>query len=156
MANTAISEVSLRERLLSTNDSWAPLLLRLGLGLMLLPHGLQKAFGAFGGNGFDATQEFFTQSLGLPWILGFAAIFTESAGAFLLLLGFGTRIWALGIGILMLVASHYHLANGFFMNWFGNQKGEGIEFHLLSITMAAALFLLGGGRWSVDRRLEQR
>lgn len=156
MANTTISEVSIRERLLSTDDSWAPLLLRLGLGLMMLPHGLQKAFGAFGGAGFAATQEFFTQSLGLPWILGFAAIFTEVVGAVLLLLGLGTRIWALGLGILMLVASYYHLPNGFFMNWFGNQKGEGVEFHLLAIAIAAALVLLGGGRWSVDRRLASK
>lgn len=39
------------------------------------------------------------------------------------------------------------------MNWFGNQKGEGIEFFLLAIAIAASLVVLGGGKWSVDSRL---
>ena len=48
-----------------------------------------------------------------------------------------------------------HLPNGFFMNWFGNQAGEGFEYHLLAIGMAAALMIAGGGKWSVDRFLAE-
>ena len=42
------------------------------------------------------------------------------------------------------------------MNWFGNQEGEGYEYHLLAIAIAAALMIQGGGRWSVDRALASR
>jgi putative oxidoreductase len=48
-----------------------------------------------------------------------------------------------------------HLKNGFFMNWFGNQKGEGIEYHLLAIAIAAALLLRGAGAFSLDRTLSE-
>lgn len=48
-----------------------------------------------------------------------------------------------------------HLPNGFFMNWAGNQKGEGIEYHLLVLAVAAALLLRGAGAFSVDRALSK-
>lgn len=46
--------------------------------------------------------------------------------------------------------------NGFFMNWFGDQTGEGYEYHLLVITIALALIVRGGGSLSVDRLLSRR
>ena len=49
-----------------------------------------------------------------------------------------------------------HLPNGFFMNWVGQQQGEGYEYHLLVIGIAAALLITGGGRWSVDRVVAER
>lgn len=49
-----------------------------------------------------------------------------------------------------------HLPNGFFMNWFGQQQGEGVEYHLLVIGIAAALLVTGGGRWSVDRQIANK
>jgi putative oxidoreductase len=48
-----------------------------------------------------------------------------------------------------------HLPNGFFMNWMGTQKGEGIEFHLLALATAAALLLRGAGAFSLDRALSK-
>jgi putative oxidoreductase len=48
-----------------------------------------------------------------------------------------------------------HLPNGFFMNWMGTQKGEGFEFHLLALAMAAALLLRGAGAFSADRALSK-
>jgi putative oxidoreductase len=48
-----------------------------------------------------------------------------------------------------------HLPNGFFMNWYGNQKGEGFEFHLLAIAIAAALLLRGAGPFSIDRAVSK-
>jgi putative oxidoreductase len=48
-----------------------------------------------------------------------------------------------------------HLPNGFFMNWMGNQKGEGFEYHLLVLAMAAALLLRGAGAFSLDRALSK-
>ena len=83
--------------------------------------------------------------------LAFAAIVTEVLGGVLLIAGFGTRYAALALGGVMVVAATQHWANGFFMNWTGQQKGEGVEFHLLTLGMVAALLILGGGKWSVDR-----
>ncbi|MGC2558553.1 MAG: DoxX family protein, partial [Terriglobales bacterium] len=62
----------------------------------------------------------------------------------------------LGIGVEMIGAIFLvHLPNGFFMNWFGNQKGEGYEYHLLVIAVAAALLLRGAGKFSVDHALSE-
>jgi putative oxidoreductase len=49
-----------------------------------------------------------------------------------------------------------HLPNGFFMNWGGSQKGEGIEFFILAIGIAAALVIQGGGKWAVDSLLANK
>ena len=46
-----------------------------------------------------------------------------------------------------------HVQNGFFMNWFGSQTGEGIEYHLLVIGKGVALMIAGGGKWSLDRTI---
>ena len=50
----------------------------------------------------------------------------------------------------------HHLANGFFMNWFGNQKGEGFEYHILAIGIALALMIKGSGALSLDRLIAGR
>jgi len=45
-----------------------------------------------------------------------------------LIVGFLSRIAAFGIAIDLLAAvAMIHLRNGIFMNWYGNQKGEGYE-----------------------------
>ena len=49
-----------------------------------------------------------------------------------------------------------HLQNGFFMNWFGSQKGEGFEYHLLALGLVAALLIRGGGRGSLDNYFSTR
>jgi putative oxidoreductase len=49
-----------------------------------------------------------------------------------------------------------HFSYGFFMNWFGQRQGEGYEYHLLIIGIAAALLVTGAGRWSVDREIAER
>jgi putative oxidoreductase len=144
---------ALSSRFLATDDSSASLLLRLSLGIMILPHGLQKTFGWFGGYGFEGTMGYLTNTFGAPWIFALLAILAESVGGLMLILGLGTRLAALGVGSVMAVAMTQHWANGFFMNWFGQQKGEGIEFFILAIGIAAALVLLGGGKASIDRQL---
>lgn len=91
---------------------------------------------------------------GLPGFLGWFMIIIEFVGSICLILGFWTRIWAFGmiclfIGIVLTV----HLPYGFFMNWGGNQAGEGYEYHLLVIGMAWALTVGGAGKLSVDRAM---
>jgi putative oxidoreductase len=95
---------------------------------------------------------FFTGTVGIPWLLAFGTIMIEFFAPILLLLGAGTRLAALGLGVVMTTAMlMVHAQHGFFMNWFGTQKGEGIEYFLLIIGMTIALIITGGGRWSVDR-----
>jgi putative oxidoreductase len=43
-----------------------------------------------------------------------------------------------------------HWPHGFFMNWYGNQKGEGFEYHLLVLGIAITLIIVGAGAWSLD------
>ena len=143
--------------LFQTDTSWAGLILRVTLGIVMFPHGAQKLLGWYGGFGFDGTMGFFTQTMGLPWIIAFLVIIGESFGSVALLAGFLTRFTAASLAVIMLGAtSIVHLPNGFFMNWFGKQQGEGYEYHLLVIGIAAALVITGAGRWSIDREIADR
>jgi len=140
-----------------TDDSWTGLILRLTLGIVMFPHGAQKVLGWYGGFGFDGTMGFFTQTLGLPWIIAFLVVIGEFFGSLGLLVGFLTRFSAASIGVIMLGAiTMVHLRNGFFMNWFGKQAGEGYEYHLLVLGISIALTIIGAGRWSVDQQIAQR
>lgn len=142
------------KRLFRTNDDFTALVLRLMLGIVFFPHGMQKLLGWFGGYGFEGTMGFFTGKLGIPAFFAFLAIMAESLGAIGLIVGLGTRVAALVIAVEMAVAAMMlHVQNGFFMNWFGSQKGEGIEYHLLVIGMGIALMIVGGGKWSLDRAI---
>ena len=143
--------------LFQTDDGLAGFILRVTLGLVIFPHGAQKLLGWFGGFGFDGTMGSFTQKMGLPWIIAFLIIIGESFGSLALLAGFLTRFTAASLAVIMLGAiTMVHLPHGFFMNWFGQQQGEGFEYHLLVIGIAAALLITGGGRWSVDRVVAER
>ncbi len=144
-------------KILHTKDDLSITILRLTLGLVMLPHGLQKIFGLFGGYGFNGTMHFFTETMGIPYIFALLAILAESLGAVGLLTGFFTRISAFGVGSTIAVgALMVHIPNGFFMNWFGNQAGEGYEYHILVVGMAITLILAGGGRWSLDALLQRK
>jgi putative oxidoreductase len=145
------------KKLLSTKDDGALTIIRLGLGIVFFPHGMQKLFGWFGGYGFAGTMGFFTNNLHVPALFAVLAILAEGLGSLGLITGLLTRVAAFGITVNMVVAvAMLHFQNGFFMNWFGNQKGEGFEFHLLVIAMGIALMIAGGGKWSVDRALAEK
>lgn len=140
-----------------TNNDFTGTIIRLTLGLVLFPHGAQKVLGWFGGYGFSGTMGFFTGAMHLPWILGLLIIIIEFIGAIALILGLASRIWAISIMVLFLgIIFTSHLDNGFFMNWLGNQKGEGYEYHLLIIGLALALLINGSGKYSLDELLSRR
>ncbi len=142
------------KKIIQTDDDCAALVLRLALGIMMFPHGAQKMLGWFGGGGFSGTMQFFSQNMGMPAVLAFLVIIIEFFGSIGLTVGFLSRIAALGVSVVMLGAVvTVHAANGFFMNWLGNQEGEGFEFHILAIGIAIAVMLKGGGAFSVDRKL---
>jgi putative oxidoreductase len=139
------------QKLFQTQDDIVGLILRLFLGVVFFPHGMQKLFGWFGGYGFSGTLGWFTGTMHVPAIFAICAILAEGLGSLGLISGFFTRVSAFGITMNMIVAIlMVHLQNGFFMNWVGNQKGEGIDFHLLVVGIGVALMIRGGGKWSVD------
>jgi putative oxidoreductase len=136
--------------LFKTSNSYAPLILRIFLAIVLFPHGAQKLMGWFGGIGFDANMNYFTETVGLPWIVGFLVILIEFFAPIFLLVGFAVRFWSLAITFVMIGVILTHFTDYFFMNWFGNQKTEGMEFFLLAIGMATSLVYSGAGRFSID------
>jgi putative oxidoreductase len=102
--------------LFKSNSHAAPLIARVMPGIVMFPHGAQKMLGWFGGNGFTGTMH-------IPAGFAFAAILTEFASALGLIAGLFSRVAAFGIATLMVVAVlTTTAANGFFMNWYGNQK----------------------------------
>jgi putative oxidoreductase len=141
-------------KLISTDNDSATAILRFVLGVIFFAHGAQKMLGWFGGYGFSGTMGFFTDVMHIPVLFAFLAITAEFFGGLGLILGFLTRIAALGIFSNMVVAiAMVHYRFGFFMNWTGAQKGEGFEYHLLVLAITAFLMIRGAGAVSIDRVL---
>jgi len=142
-------------KLLKTDPNDVTLtILRLVLGVVFFAHGAQKVFGWFGGYGYSATMGFFMHN-GIPAPLAFLAIMAEFLGGLGLIVGLLSRVAAFGITCNMLVAIlTVHMRNGLFMNWAGNQKGEGFEYHLLVLAITCAIMIAGGGAWSVDAAVQ--
>ena len=139
--------------LLQTDSGVVGLILRITLTVVMFPHGAQKVLGWFGGHGFRGTMKFLTSS-GIPAIFALLAIAAEFLGPLGLAVGLPTSVAAFGIACVMLVAIvTVHRPYGFFMNWYGNQKGEGFEYHLLVLGVAITLIIVGAGAWSVDGAL---
>ena len=143
--------------LFKTNNNTAPLIARVMLGIVMFPHGAQKMLGWFGGHGFTGTMNFFTETMHIPAVFAFLAILAEFAGSLGLIAGLFSRVAAFGIATVMVVAVLTSTAaNGFFMNWYGNQKGEGFEYHLLAIGLAIIVLIHGGGKASLDSVLQRK
>jgi putative oxidoreductase len=119
--------------------------LRVVAGLMLVPHGAQKLFGAFGGYGVEATGQFFATKLGLPAPLALLAGVIEVFGGIALALGLLTRLAAiLVVGLMAVAILAVHLPAGYF--W----TAGGFEYPLLWGVVALYFAIRGGGRISVD------
>jgi putative oxidoreductase len=140
--------------LFSTHPSWAPVFVRLALGIILVAHGSQKLFGLWGGGGWEVTIQNFG-GMGIPPALAILAIITEFFGGIALIVGFLTRVAALGAIFLMIVAIFkVHLPNGFFINWAClPDKGHGMELNIAIIGLAIALVIWGAGSVSVDHAI---
>ncbi len=128
-------------------NCWAPLILRITTGGILIPHGCQKLFGWFGGMGLTANADLFDRfgySPGMFW--GTLVGFTEIAAGTLLAIGLFTRPAALAIGIFMVNAVYFTSnVGGFFWT-----KG-GSEYSLLILAVAIYFLIRGGGPFSADR-----
>lgn len=147
----------MKQKIFSTNNDLTGFILRLTIGLILFPHGAQKMLGIFGGYGFTGTMDFFTGTLHLPWLIGFLVIIIEFVGSISLIAGIASRVWSFAIIILMTgIIFTSHLQNGFFINWLGNQKGEGYEYHLLVIGLSLATIVNGSGKYSLDKIISKK
>src|SRR5258708_31992168 len=129
-------------KLMNTADSKTFAMLRLVLGVVFFAHGAQKTLGWFGGYGFSGTMGFFTQVMHIPAPFAFLAICAEFLGGIGLLLGLLGRVAAFGIACNIVVAvAIVHRHFGFFVNCSGAQKGEGIDNHLLTFSLALAVMI---------------
>src|ERR1700691_4147808 len=137
-------------KILATDSDWVPTLARIILGIIFFAHGSQKVFGWFGGPGLRQTLRTLSEHVGLPAIMALAAVGAEFVGGAALILGFLARLDALGIAVNMLAAIFMvHGKYGLFMNWFGDRKGHGIEYHLLAIALAIMIIVKGAGAFSL-------
>jgi putative oxidoreductase len=145
-------------KLLATDADRSLLIARVILGVVMFAHGAQHALGWFGGYGFDATLTWMTGTLGFPAVLAGPAIVIELVAPVALIFGIGGRLAALGIIGIMIGAASTHVANGFFMNWFGSLPAgaEGYEYHVIVATLATVIALRGSGALSVDRQLTRQ
>ena len=143
------------KRLLQTTNDPVFTIIRLVLGLVFFAHGAQKMLGWFGGYGFASTLSAFSTS-GMPIPLALFVILTEFFGSVALICGAFTRVASGAIALLMVGAiAMVHAHVGFYMNWFGQQKGEGFEYHLLAIGLAVAVLVRGAGSFSIDGLLSK-
>lgn len=128
---------------------WSTLLVRLGVGVVFLTHGVGKLFGVGPfALGITNTSGFFA-SLGIPAALFFALVvaLVETLGGLAVLLGLFTRHAALLLAIDMVVAILvFHIPKGFYAS-----TGE---LPLLLATGTLALLVGGAGkRWVLERML---
>jgi putative oxidoreductase len=141
-------------KLVRTDADYTLTIARVVLGALFFIHGDQLMLGWFGGYGLNGSLQFFSQQLGIPVAFSFLAICAEFFGGLLLIAGLMGRAAALAIICTMAVAvAKVHWQFGLFMNWFGTQKGEGFEYHLLTITLGLVILLKGSGALSLDRML---
>jgi putative oxidoreductase len=135
------------QHLISTAPTWTQLPLRIALGLVFIAHGAQKVFGVWGGSGLAAfTSRQAPLGLRPAWLWLGAAAFAEFVGGALVLIGLLTRLGALSVACVMLVAM-------FGVHWGEFFLPKGIEYTVALLGMALALVIAGGGRLSADEVL---
>lgn len=119
--------------------------LRLVLGVIFIAHGAQKLFGIFGGHGIPGTISMMkSMNFILPVLFAWILALAEFLGGLGILLGALPKTSAILISIVMLVAIFaVHLPNGFF-----NSNG-GVEFPLMNLVVAFAIFNAGAGKYSL-------
>ena len=136
--------------LYATLDSFMLPMLRIMLGLILIPHGCQKAFGWFGGAGFARFTQIF-ESIGYKpgavWLS--IVILVELVGGLCLVLGLFSRVAAFGVALFMLNAVWFTSAKGFF--W----TAQGSEYSLLILAVAVVFMVRGSGSYSLDSKMSK-
>jgi putative oxidoreductase len=130
-------------------QSLAPLsftLIRVALGLILIPHGFSKLFL---NDAVSASRNFvnFGWAYPLAWAYFIGAL--EFFGGILLAVGLFTRVIAAAIVVEMGVIAFAVL----WPNWSWGRRG--MEYALFMGIVALAILFRGGGRWSLDRLMRK-
>jgi putative oxidoreductase len=137
------------EKLLHTDPDYAWTFQRIIAGLIIFPYGMQKLFPWFGGWGVKKTLKQLTLKK-IPTFIAWLVIVGQSFGSIGLLAGFLGRIAAGGLFIIFTGALIVHLPDGWTMNWFGEKKGEGIEYHVMLLSLLSIVIVRGSGAMSID------
>lgn len=143
--------ITLIKKLMESNDSFAPLALRIPIGIIFMAHGAQKLFGWFGGYGLDGTGGWM-ESIGLApgFLMALLAGSSEFFGGLFILLGLLTRLSSVALAFTMIVAIFsVHFANGLFMS------NNGYEFGLALLAASISLAISGGGKLALDNKFLQ-
>jgi len=122
--------------------------LRLGLGIMFMAHGLQKAFGFFNGSGIRVFADWLASlGLKLPSIMAYAAAYTELVCGLFLILGIFVRISSTLLLVIMSVAVYLvHWQHGFFMTT------GGIEYNFIIACVCISLIISGPGKFALTKK----
>ena len=121
--------------------SWA--LIRITVGLMIIPHGWPKLMAGIGPTAANALAK---RGIEPAEPLAIVLIFLETVGGLCVALGLGTRFFAAAITIEMAVIT------GVYWPRFG-WTGPGYEYPLMWGLVMLAVALRGGGPYSLDRKL---
>jgi putative oxidoreductase len=137
------------EKILQTDTDYVCTFLRIVAGIIIFPYGMQKLLGWFGGVGIEGTLEQMTVRK-IPKFIAWLIIIGQSFGSIALIFGFLGRIAAGGLFIIFTGALIVHLPDGWSMNWFGTKEGEGIEYHVLLLSLLLIIIVNGSGAMSID------
>ncbi|WP_223671176.1 DoxX family protein [Kangiella shandongensis] len=142
---------NLMNKLIPASNSWAPLFIRLPLGIILMAHGSQKLFGWFGGYGLEGTGQWMA-SVGFEpgYLMALLAGSAEFFGGLALFVGLLTRPAAVITAFTMLVAMTVHIGNGLFVS------NNGYEFALMLLATSVSLAVSGAGQLSIDKTIAKK
>jgi putative oxidoreductase len=144
------------ESLTGTHADWIVGIARVVMGIIFFAHSARKMLGGYGGSGLASSIRTFTEHLHLPSTLAFLVIAGELVSEVGLIVGLFSEIATLFIALTMVGAiATVHFRFGLFMDWFGSQKGHGIEYHLLAIVLALVVVVKGGRAFSLDGLVHQ-
>ncbi|MBO2644980.1 DoxX family protein [Shewanella algae] len=139
-------------KLLRTDAGFAPLALRLPIGITFMAHGAQKLFSWFGGYGLEGTGQWMA-SIGLTpgYLMALMAGSSEFFGGLLLIIGLLIRPTSAVLAFTMLMAIvTVHLDNGLFMS------NNGYEFGLALLAATISLTISGAGKLSIDSMIARK
>ncbi|HEY8780525.1 MAG TPA: DoxX family protein [Mucilaginibacter sp.] len=136
-------------QLLQTGPDYVCFFLRIIAGIIILPYGMQKLFGWFGGLGINGTIQDLKKKK-IPLVIAWLIIIGQSFGSIALIAGFLGRLDAGGLFIIFTGALIVHSSDGWMLNWFGKKKGEGIEYFVMLLSILLIIIVKGSGAMSVD------
>jgi putative oxidoreductase len=140
------------QKITNTTSGLASTILRIPVGLILMAHGAQKLFGAFGGYGLEGTGQWMA-SIGLEpgYLMALLAGSAEFFGGLALVIGLLVRPASAVIAFTMLMAIvTVHISNGLFM------ANNGYEYALTLLIVAVSLVFSGAGSFSIDKAISAK